>query len=228
MRSMTDSASSATTSRRRRLCPRPQTALRAEDPRLGVLQVAVKIERSTDGAPAPGRRARRRRATIAEREEQHAPVDRDLAETRHARRAERANPLQADRRDSSSPTAPPANASSRLSVSNCRTMRQRLAPSAARTAIFVLARERARQQQVGDVGARDQQHEARPHATSTTSARRTRPTTCSCSGSDAERQTAVRRIEVGMLAAQSRGQRVELRSAPAAIVTPGFSVAMML
>ena len=35
----------------------------------------------------------------------------------------------------STPTAPPINATIKLSVSNCRTMRQRLAPKAARTAI---------------------------------------------------------------------------------------------
>ena len=50
-------------------------------------------------------------------------------------------------------------ASSTLSTSSCRTMRQRVAPSETRIAIS-RARAVARQQQVGDVGARDEQHEA--------------------------------------------------------------------
>ena len=45
--------------------------------------------------------------------------------------------------EKSSPSAPPTSASSRLSVSNCRTRRQRLAPSAVRTASS-LCREEAR------------------------------------------------------------------------------------
>ena len=55
---------------------------------------------------------------------------------------------------------PPTSASSTLSVSNCRMMRIRSAPSARRTAISRAASRRARQQQVGDVDARDEQHEA--------------------------------------------------------------------
>jgi hypothetical protein len=60
-----------------------------------------------------------------------------------------------------------------LSVSSCRTMRMRSAPSARRTAISPLRPDGARQQQVGDVHAGDEQHERdgalqheqrRPHA----------------------------------------------------------------
>ena len=47
-----------------------------------------------------------------------------------------------------------------LSVSNWRMIRVRSAPSARRTAISRAASRRSRQQQVGDVDARDQQHEA--------------------------------------------------------------------
>ena len=56
------------------------------------------------------------------------------------------------------PSAPPAP-SSRLSVSNCLAMRARPAPRAARSDELAPPRDRARQQQVGDVGARNQQHE---------------------------------------------------------------------
>ena len=118
-------------------------------------------------------------------------------------------------RDSSRPTTPPRVASTRLSVSSCRTMRQRLAPSAARTAISRCRASAARQQQVRDVRARDQQHERdRRHKHDAAPAARGRPS-CSWSGSDAERQAAVRRIEVGMLAPQPRGQDIQLGSAPA-------------
>ena len=51
------------------------------------------------------------------------------------------------------------SASSTLSTSSCRTMRQRVAPSETRTGDFARAMRRPRQQQVGDVGAGDQQHE---------------------------------------------------------------------
>ena len=47
-----------------------------------------------------------------------------------------------------------------LSARNWRTSRARPAPSAARTATSRVARLRARQLEVGDVHARDQQHEA--------------------------------------------------------------------
>ena len=47
-----------------------------------------------------------------------------------------------------------------LSVRSCWTIAPRLAPSAVRSAISLRRDRRARQQQVGDVRARDQQHEA--------------------------------------------------------------------
>ena len=50
-----------------------------------------------------------------------------------------------------------------LSISSCRISRPRLAPSDRRTAISCSTRRRARQQQVGDVRARDQQHETDDH-----------------------------------------------------------------
>ena len=65
-------------------------------------------------------------------------------------------------------------ASTRLSTSRPRAIRHRLAPSAARVSHLAAARRRAREHEVGDVHARDQQDHAhraeqqehpRPHAT---------------------------------------------------------------
>ncbi len=58
------------------------------------------------------------------------------------------------------PSAPPISDSTRLSVSSWRMMRRRPAPSAERTASSRVRTRGARQQQVGDVGAADQQHES--------------------------------------------------------------------
>ena len=58
------------------------------------------------------------------------------------------------------PATPPATASSRLSVSNCRRITPRLAPSAMRRAISLVRPAARGQQKVGDVGAGDQQDEA--------------------------------------------------------------------
>ena len=102
-------------------------------------------------------------------------------------------------------------------------MRQRLAPSAARTATSCCRAERPRQQQVGDVRARDEQHERdRRH-------QHEQRQTHAADGlflerQHAERQPAVRRIEVGVLAAQPRRQRRPARLCACATVTPGFSV----
>ena len=54
---------------------------------------------------------------------------------------------------------PPAAARTRLSVRSCRTIRDRLAPSAVANGDLPLTRRGAREQQVRDVRARDEQHE---------------------------------------------------------------------
>ena len=54
---------------------------------------------------------------------------------------------------------PPARESNTLSVSNWRTMRARPAPSAERIANSRLRTGGAHQQQIGDIGAGDQQHQ---------------------------------------------------------------------
>ena len=61
---------------------------------------------------------------------------------------------------SSRPSAPPRSASSVLSVSSWRAMRARPAPSAARIASSRAAADEARQREVRDVRAHEQQHEA--------------------------------------------------------------------
>ena len=60
----------------------------------------------------------------------------------------------------SNPAAPPATDSSRLSVRSCASRRPRLAPRAVRTAISLLPGCGPREQQVGHVGARNEQHQA--------------------------------------------------------------------
>ena len=59
-----------------------------------------------------------------------------------------------------SPAMPPAMASRMLSTSACVTICRREAPIASRTRRLAAPRDRAREQQVGDVGAGDQQHQA--------------------------------------------------------------------
>ena len=61
---------------------------------------------------------------------------------------------------SSRPSTPPASESTTLSVSSWRTMRPREPPMAARIAISRRRPVARDEQQVRDVGARDQQHEA--------------------------------------------------------------------
>ena len=100
-------------------------------------------------------------SVIADGEEQHARVERDierdgfrpLETMRSSRRLAACGESHAERAA--------GRASIRLSVSNWRTRRMRCAPSACRTANSRAPRRRARQQQVGDIGARDQQHQRR-------------------------------------------------------------------
>ena len=60
----------------------------------------------------------------------------------------------------SRPRPPPSTHSTRLSVSSCRMTRIAAGAERAADRDLALARRAAREQQVGDVGARDQQHEA--------------------------------------------------------------------
>ena len=58
------------------------------------------------------------------------------------------------------PSAPPTVASKTLSVNNCRTKRQRLAPKASRTAISFFRDDATNEQQIRNVCASDQQHQS--------------------------------------------------------------------
>ena len=94
-----------------------------------------------------------------EREREHAAVRR-----RSRIRAEaHAAPTRRDRRSrtrAARRATPPVSASSRLSPHIQRVRSQRLAPSASANRRLVRSRRRANEQQVRDVGAGDQQHEA--------------------------------------------------------------------
>ena len=128
------------------------------------------------------------------------PSMRDLVQPRDAPGAERADAGQAPRTPKPAPSAPPASASSTLSVRNCRTMRARLGAERRADGDFALPRP-ARARAAGSRRSRTRSAaRSRPRRSGRSSERRTSPTTCSRSGHDAERQAAVGRIDVGMLA----------------------------
>ena len=113
--------------------------------------------------PAPGTSPNSERAAERQRrrEQHHRQAQRRVERDRQPRR--RDEQPQRDPRSSTrtiAPATPPPAASSVLSVSICRTRRPRLAPSARRTAVSRCRAGGARQQQAGDVRARDQQHDA--------------------------------------------------------------------
>ena len=64
-----------------------------------------------------------------------------------------------DARPGPTPATPPSAPSTRLSVSSCATSRPRLAPSATANGHLFLASRASREQQVGEIGAGDQQHQ---------------------------------------------------------------------
>ena len=130
-----------------------------EEPRAAVL------DRADQSPRGPGERRQDREGDAgddadAKREQQHHGVDassrRRAAGCRGATGASAAPSSSATRM----PAPPPTSASTRPSVSTCRTSRRRAAPIAIRTATLAPPRGSPRQHQVGDVGARDQQHAA--------------------------------------------------------------------
>ena len=64
---------------------------------------------------------------------------------------------------SNTPAAPPANEMRMLSVRSCLTSRARLAPTASRTAISLTTLGGAREQQIGQVHTRKQEHQRADH-----------------------------------------------------------------
>ena len=166
--------------RRRLLAAAPDRAAPA-DPR----PASFRLSCTSSAAQAQRRRQPEQHARHerdAEREQQHAAVDRDLVQPRHAPRAERPESTRGSRREAAARARRRRARAARFRSAAGATMRARLAPSAARTAISCWRAERARQQQVRDVRAGDQQHEADRARSASTSDRRTSPTTCSCSG----------------------------------------------
>ena len=84
---------------------------------------------------------------------------------------------------SSNPNTPPVTLNAIHSTSNCRTNRQRLAPSAVRTAISVCRpAARANRRLATFAHAITKTHPTAPN--NTHKARRTRPVRCSCSETD--------------------------------------------
>ena len=130
-------------------------ACRVRPPRSGSLHVAR--ARSSRRA-----RCRRRRpvstASAAVKASTHA-VHADLVRARHAGGQRRHQRRARPRRRAARPAGRRSSDSSTLSVRSCRSSRPRCAPMAPRTAISFCAVGRAREQQVGHVGAGDQQHE---------------------------------------------------------------------
>ena len=163
----------------RRAPPRSAAAARARPPRRpgassgrsgAALVAATGASLSAGTRPAATRERRRhaeqtpghdRRAAARTRARADRSRSRAASGKRAGGRRRRPERLQQGPAASARPAMPPTSESSTLSVSSCRTSRPRLAPSASRTAS---SRRRAapRQQQVGDVRARDQQHRRRP------------------------------------------------------------------
>ena len=173
--STTASASSAVTSRRRRLPPLAHTLCAPADPRPASREIGLQIDarqpqRRHQPEQQPGDAARR------QREHQHFAVERDLVEARHAGLAERADPREAPVRERHRARRPHQRQE--------RALGEQLTDDAAAARTerrahghLVLPRHAPRQQQVGDVRARDEQHEAdrSPQARAAPAARRRPP-----------------------------------------------------
>ena len=91
--------------------------------------------------------------------EQHAPVDADFVHARRCRPARARSARCTVHHITTMPTRPPAIANSTLSVSNCRAMRDAAGAERGARRQLLLARDAAREQEVGDVHRRHDQHE---------------------------------------------------------------------
>ena len=209
MRSITESASSATTSRRRRFWPAAPHRARAGRSAARVLEAAVEVEvrqakrgRETEHRP--------RQHGDRQREEHHPP---SMAIS--CRRGTLASPSAADTQQAH---VRQQQSDQAAGDGEHQALGQQLADDAPAAGAergadgdFLLARERAGEEQVGDVGARDEEHEGhRRHEHQERQAHA--PDRLLLQRQHAERQPAVRRIEVWMLAPQPHRQRVELGS----------------
>ena len=129
--------------------------------------------------------------------------------------------------ENTSPSAPPASASTHAFDEELRDDAAAAGAEGDAHGDLALTRQRARQQQVGDVRARDQQDEAdgagenqhgAAHAADHLFLQR----------HDAEREAAVRWIHFGMIARGAARSAHPSPPAPASTVTPDFSRPMML
>ena len=149
--------------RRRRLRRRPArgAASRCRRANRGRLPSAPAADRPRDDWIAGTMPNRMPVATeIAAVNAEHAAVDRDVLHARNLQRIERRSARASARTASATPAAPPSAERTIDSVSSWRTIRPRPAPSTTRIASSFCRAFGAREQQVGDVGAGDQQHRA--------------------------------------------------------------------
>ena len=157
MSSINDIATSATTSRlrsRRRELPKPPSPCVFLPPALS------DVLRSTRAARSAGVRPKMRPVTTDTPKVNASTVpSRLMASSRGMLPGLTVRTTYSAAFAMSRPAAPPSRPSSRLSVRSCRTSRCHPAPSAVRTAISFCRLVGARQQQVGDVCASNQQHQ---------------------------------------------------------------------
>ena len=143
--------------------PAPSSARRRRARRRRIassLSAVTRPGRETPAAPVRRRTAGRSAATARARTAA-PPVDGEVERDRQRAGRRRRRPERLDDAPREAQAGRTADdASSTLSVSSCRTMRQRLAPSARRIAISRRRAAALREQQVGDVRAGDQQHRA--------------------------------------------------------------------
>ena len=183
-------------------------------------RMSNRVSRSAGTSPKISAREHRQR----HREERDRPCDADAVRARQS--------VPRSRRSAQEVDAPPGEreaggAATRVTARGSRRsaagrFAPRLAPSATRTAISFCRADGARQQQVGDVGARDQEHEQRPRPSSIRSAGRTFWTSCSCARLTSARTSV---FESGIPLRAARKSRPSPR-APARCDTPSFNRAI--
>ena len=113
-------------------------------------------------APAARRPASRSASDAPSTNSEHAAVDGDLLGPRHLARQQRRRRRARRRGRAADRAAPPAIASTSASISSCWNTRRAPGPERRADRDLLAPAERAREQQVADVGAGDQQHQRRP------------------------------------------------------------------
>ena len=194
------------TSRRREVLPSPPQCTALRGAAAGVLQAVHRCGRHPERGHDPEDHPRRDRH--GQRKEQHLRVDRDLVQTRHALRSQHADAIQ--RRNGQQ------HADAAAGQREDDALRQKLADQASSRRAdcsadghLAAAREPSREQQVRHVRAGNQQHEANRRRQHEHRSPRVADDLL-LQRHDAEGQAAVGGIDVRMLAAESRRQRVHL------------------